>query len=89
MIGQRAAIVAACLFLAGCEKPPVKTERTDNAEIQVDDLFTHHGCTISRFYDHSRAHYFADCRGAITTTRTESCGKSCVHTWDDEIPTAR
>jgi hypothetical protein len=82
-------ILVGLLALAGCDKEPVRSERTDNTEIQVDDLFTHRGCTVSRFYDGGRAHYFADCRGAVTTTRVETCGKGCTRRRDYETPTFR
>lgn len=81
--------IALLLALAGCDKDPVKRQGTDNVQVQVDDLFTHNGCTISRFYDGGRAHYFADCRGSVSTARSEYCGKNCRRTVHDELQTLK
>lgn len=79
--------IAICLLLAACQKDAVSVSRTDNADIQVEELFTHNGCTVSRFQDSGYSHYFADCRGTLTSTHSEYCGKGCQRTVHDETPT--
>ena len=84
---KRLIIAALAMVLCGCEKSPVETTRTNNSAVTVDLLFTKNGCTIYRFEDGGRSHYFADCRGSVTTERTEYCGKNCYRHTNDEVPT--
>lgn len=65
------------LLLVGCAKRPMATGRTDNSEFDVGKLFTHDGCTLYRFYDNGRHHYFTNCSGRTMTTY--SCGKNCTN----------
>lgn len=70
----------AALALTACEKPPVARVGTTNPEIVVEELFTHKGCTVNRFYDHGNSNYYTVCTGAKTSSATNrrSCGKGCV-----------
>ena len=67
--------VFALLVLAACTKP-AETSTPANANFAVDTLFTHHGCTVYRFYDGGHARYFTDCKGQ--TSWSETCGKNCT-----------
>lgn len=72
-----ALLLVACL-LAACSRDPVATTATDNAQIKVERLFDHDGCTVYRFYD-AGTRYFVKCRDGSTRTEwSESypCGKS-------------
>lgn len=75
------AVIIACI--TGCAKEPISSTRTDNVTITVDKLFTHEGCTVYRFHDNGRDHYYSNCAG--TSTQTVSCGKSCTR--PEEIQT--
>lgn len=80
-----AVLVAATLLLAGCtnDNDPVSRSSTDNSQIPIDKMFTHEGCTIYRFDDAGHYHYWADCRGSVSSTQT--CGRNCTH--EDGVPT--
>jgi hypothetical protein len=79
-----ACILAAPLF--ACVEPAVATAPSNNANIEVDTLFTHDGCTVYRFHD-GTYHYFVRCRDAqsASTLSRVPCGKNCTR--PDEIPT--
>ncbi|MDH0740173.1 DUF4884 domain-containing protein [Achromobacter spanius] len=66
-------------MLAACSKEPVSVSRTDNQGISVDELFTHKGVTVYRFYDANRWVYFTSTASDITSTHQEYCGKGCTH----------
>ena len=72
-------LIALCAaMLAGCARGPVATAATDNAQIKVERLFDHDGCTVYRFWD-SGPRYFVKCRdGSARTEWSENypCGKS-------------
>jgi hypothetical protein len=76
----------ACIgaMLAACDKPPISTSTTDNAQIKVDRLFEHDGCTVYRFFDDG-VRYFVKCSdGSSRTewTETYNCGKTiCARSW--------
>ena len=76
-------------FLLACHTTPVSTETTNNVEVPVDILFIKDGCTMYRFEDNGRSHYFARCDHAeppsTTTLTPQDCGKGCVLI--EEIPT--
>lgn len=86
-IPAKAVAVLALLAVAGCGAPPVSTSGTDNGQVPLDTLFTHDGCTVYRFRDGGRSHYWVNCPGRIDSQRTESCGKNCTTTHDDSIQT--
>lgn len=73
-------MIMTALALAGCSKDPVSVSGTDNREIQVAELFTHHGVTIYRFADGGRWVYFSSNAGDVTAQHTENCGKGCIRT---------
>jgi uncharacterized lipoprotein YajG len=83
VLTQTLIVLGAILLLSGCERPAVSTSQTNNAAVNVQELFTNKGCTVYRFQDGGRAHYFADCRGS--TMSTYNCGKGCLR--DEEVAT--
>ena len=71
------------LLCAACEKVPEETSRTTNPNVGVEKLFSHDGCTVYRFEDGGRSHYFTKCIDAKSQAISQqSCGKSCVR---DEV----
>ena len=77
--------LAALLFIAGCVNEPIATAPSNNADIRVDELFTHDGCTVFRFKD-GPYHYYVRCTHQPAATATVSCiGKNCQD--DDTIQT--
>jgi hypothetical protein len=50
------------VLVLGCDHKPVAVHETNNAKIQVEEMFTVDGCTVYRFDDGSYSHYFARCR---------------------------
>ena len=75
--------------LAACSKTPDKTEHSTNPKIAVDTLFSHDGCTMYRFEDGGRDHYFARCGNSVdvSSTYTTPCGKNCFVARDENIRT--
>lgn len=73
------ATLAALTLVAACSKDPIAVSTTDNQGIKVDELFTHNGLTIYRFYDSGNPVYFTS-RGDISAKRQEYCGKACTRT---------
>lgn len=63
----------AVLVLSGCSKPAESTTRVGN-NFEVGKLFTVDGCTVYRFEDSARSHYFTNCSGS--TSYTISNGKT-------------
>lgn len=74
------ALCATLALLAACEKSAESMSQTTNNEFQVEKLFMHEGCTVYRFDDHGRAHYYTRCTDStnVQTISPESCGKNCV-----------
>lgn len=80
-------ITALSLVLStGCLQPAVAVQATNNASIDVEQLFTHDGCRVYRFRD-GGYHYFVRCDGAASaaTVTPVRCGKHCVR--DEAIAT--
>jgi hypothetical protein len=72
-----------CLFAAD----PVSSSPSNNTNIEVQNLFTHDGCTVFRFFD-AGYHYYARCDGAhpsVGTMSTVSCGRRCTR--EEEVRT--
>ena len=70
-----AAVLALTAMLTGCyHSAEVETQVGDGFNVQ--ELFTHKGCTVFRFKDGGRHRYYTNCTGA--TNWTESCGKNCT-----------
>ena len=78
--------------------PPVATTASSNGAVDVDELFTHDGCTVYRFSDVRSSlvgdnyHYYVRCRDLpassppqASTFSTRSCGKTCRR--EEDIPT--
>lgn len=88
-----ALLIGASLLTAvlavGCAKDPEKVELSTNPKVAVATLFTHDGCTVYRFEDVGRDHYFARCgdKAETISPKTTSCGKGCVSTRDENIRT--
>ena len=77
---KMATLIIPASMLGGCYAPALETKATSNPALTVQDLFTHDGCHVYRFYDNG-AHYFVKCEGAGTRAQAESrisCGKGCV-----------
>lgn len=78
---MKAATLLLCvLMLAGCTKPAISEDGTNNAEIRVSELFTHNGVTVYRFTDGGRFIYFTSRAGDVRYSTTQPCGKGCVNT---------
>lgn len=77
------------VLAVGCTKHPEKVESSTNPNVAVATLFTHDGCTVYRFEDGGRDHYFARCgeKAETISPKTTSCGKSCISTLDENIRT--
>ena len=59
---------------------PEAVHATSNAEVPVERLFTHEGCTVYRFFDRGY-HYYVRCDGTATSTASPNgCGKNCEET---------
>ena len=77
MIALKLSAIAAVVLLTACSKDPVLTTTTNNQQVKIDELFTHKGLTVYRFYDHGKPVYFTK-RGDVSASYTEYCGKACV-----------
>ena len=75
------------ITLVGCSPtPPQQTLKTSNPEFTVHMIGKVDGCTIYRFEDAGRSHYFVRCiEGSVHAMGIQGCGKNC--TYADEIPT--
>jgi hypothetical protein len=76
--------VAALSFLSltACIAAPIASSPTNNADIEVEQLFTHDGCAVYRFRD-GGYHYYVRCNtGTAQTMTPKGCGKNCVR---DEV----
>lgn len=80
------------LFINSCAKkgsPQLVKESNDNFE--VEKLFKKDKCSVYRFLDNGRYHYFTDCMETISdysTTSTYPCGKNICYrteTHDENI----
>jgi hypothetical protein len=82
---KTATLLVAVVLLTACEHEPLSTQRTGkDARFEVEQLFTHDGCTVYRFHDNGYAHYFTNCASVISS-RTVSCGKNCTAHREEEI----
>ncbi|HET7371857.1 MAG TPA: DUF4884 domain-containing protein [Gemmatimonadaceae bacterium] len=83
--GMRAIILLLAIAVSGCLATPVSSSPTNNQDIDVQQLFTHEGCTVYRFRD-GGYHYYVRCaQGVAQTMSPQSCGKNCVR--DEAIST--
>lgn len=75
----------AVLVLAGCTADPVRSDRTNNADLDVSTLFDYDGCRMYRFEDGGRFIYFARCGSDVRTSwgETHSNGKTAYTTNHD------
>jgi hypothetical protein len=74
------------LILAGCATTPMQTLSTNNPELQIDVVGKADGCTIYRFRDAGKNHYFVKCiEGTAQAMSMQSCGKNCQY--EDRIQT--
>lgn len=88
MLISSISIVLLAVVMA-CEKPAVRTQQTNNPDMDLELLFENEGCKVWRFDDNNRSHYYTDFRGETITTKTESCGKNCVKQVDENNHTVR
>ncbi len=77
-------VLGVLMATSACVAPAISQTATNNANVHVDRLFDHDGCTVYRFLDGSY-HYYVRCidaPGAPTTTAQTtnivSCGKNCA-----------
>ena len=64
-------------------------DQTTNNEYDVDKLFTKDGCSVFRFVDNHRYHYWVNCTGSVASDVTEICGKNCYEKYEEVIPTKK
>jgi hypothetical protein len=79
------ALAAVALVLGGCTKKG--TEFVPNQardDFEIVSLFDVNGCTVYRFVDNGRYHYFANCQGETKTEMPN--GKS---SYPENIPTKK
>ncbi len=72
-------VLISTLLLAGCNVEAERSVASTNNRFQPEQLFSTEGCTVFRFHDGRRAHYFAKCKAGATTSSTYSCGKNCTN----------
>jgi hypothetical protein len=72
--------IPVALLLVACTKEPISTEASDNPAVPVALLFNHEGCSVYRFEDNGRSHYFTRCGRDDTTTSTAYREQSGKHT---------
>lgn len=61
-------LVVASFLAFGCAKDAEKRVSTTNSGVNVELMFQNDGCKIYRFMDFGEPVYYADCRGAGSTT---------------------
>ncbi len=85
-------LTVACfaLLATGCDKDTIAITQSTNSKVPVGKLFELDGCTVYRFADGGRNHYYTVCGNAVTTSeaRLESCGKNCYTTHYYDTSTA-
>lgn len=59
------------LALLGCENDAEGTVRSSNSNFHVEQLFTVDECTVYRFRDGGRNHYFARCDRSTSISETQ------------------
>lgn len=77
------------LLTLGCHADPLETQPTNNPGIQLELLFTERGCSMYRFVDAGHFRYWADCRGSVQSSWSESCGKGCTRTVTESVQTTK
>lgn len=84
-------IVALVIFVSACAEEPLQTSRTSNPNVPVSKLLQHDGCTVYRFYDGGRHHYYVRCDGnsSTSTLSTRSCGKGCTEQYNIDTEVAQ
>jgi hypothetical protein len=87
---RRIVICLAVIALSACEAaPPQETSRTTNPEISIELLFEHDGCRMYRFLHDGRWRYFGNCPNHtnVSSSYSQSCGKSCTKVVNESIDT--
>lgn len=81
--------LCALLTLSACAPAPQEPGRqpTPREYYEAKALFSVDGCKVWRFRDGGRSHYFADCRGTVSSAHTEYCGKNCYRRIVEETQT--
>lgn len=65
--------IVSLIFVCGCVRKALGTDKTYNGEFQVSLLFEHDECKVYRFKDVGDWRYFTNCKGS--TTSKVSCGE--------------
>lgn len=76
------------LLLSSCGlkgAPTTVNNAGDPVEVQL--MFEKDGCRVYKFYDGGR-HFFTTC-GETITSHTESCGKGCTRTYEENNRTSK
>lgn len=73
------------VLLCACAKKAERVVTSSNSAVQVEKLFELDGCTVYRFIDEGRNHYFTNCQGSLS--QRLKCGKKCSYA--EEIQTHR
>jgi hypothetical protein len=85
-----AAMIGAAIYFHHDPTPDeIRAEKQryrNEVQASVTPVLSVDGCTVFRFSDEGRSHYFADCRGSVIGTHAEQRGKTST-TLDEEIPT--
>jgi hypothetical protein len=80
-----AAMAITILVAVSCSKRAEERRRTTNPAIDTEKLFDIDGCTVYRFEDGGRDHYFTNCQGSVSGVY--GCGKNC--TQEENISTSK
>lgn len=67
--------ILAAIVCVGCDKTALKTDSTNNKDIQVEFLFEYEGCRNYRFNDGGHIIHYTNC---TATSKHVSCGKGCI-----------
>jgi hypothetical protein len=54
--------ITTLIYLTSCDEP-IQTKQTNNADYQVQYLFTNDSCNVFKFEDNGNYVYFIDCTG--------------------------
>jgi hypothetical protein len=69
-------LMISIVLLAGCTKPAIRSELSNNGQIVVDLLFEKDGVKVYRFQDCGRYIYYTDARGKTEWITSRSNGKT-------------
>lgn len=61
-------------------QPLTNAPPANNKTYQVSYLFEHDGCKVYRFYDEGHYVYFTNCKGDVTSIKTDSTKERVINT---------